>query len=169
MITGNCEHTWAKCGSYDRVKLLFRLADIPHVFKRWRSRIINRQSLFLRYEDETSSHRPMKVVNVERLRQINPEIPATAFRSSSLPAMDDAYPRMLFTQETLDCRVRRMEFSFLGWSMCFCSCSYVECLSASALKFKRPLLTNELLVDSNNAFFSHIRDSHNGETFNFNL
>ena len=26
MITGDCEHTWAKCGSYDRVKLLFRLA-----------------------------------------------------------------------------------------------------------------------------------------------
>ena len=25
MITGDCEHTWAKCGSYDRVKLLFRL------------------------------------------------------------------------------------------------------------------------------------------------
>ena len=28
MITGDCEHTWAKCGSYDRVKLLFRLAQL---------------------------------------------------------------------------------------------------------------------------------------------
>ena len=163
--------------------------DIPHVLKRWRSRIINNQSLFLRYEDEISSDRQMKVVNVEGLRKINPEIPASAFRSGSLPAMDDAYPMMIFTKETLlkafeaarldfvvyllpavcanmvlRCksldRVRRMELSFLGWSMCIYYYSYLESLSASSLKFEHPLLTKELLVDLSNALFCHIYGIH---------
>ena len=43
----------------------------------------------------------MKVVKVEGLWKINPEIPGSAFRSGSLPAMDDAYPMMIFTKETL--------------------------------------------------------------------
>ena len=181
-----CKDTDGSLGGLEMINVpeVMRCNDIPHVLKRWRSRLINNKSLFLRYEDEANRDGQMMAVNVEGLWKINPEIPASAFRSGSLPAMDDAYPIMIFTKETLlkafgakrldfvvcllpavcgnmvlRCKsldhVRRMELAFLGLSMCIYYYSYLESISASSINFELPLRTRELLVDLSNALFFH--------------
>lgn len=163
-----------------------RCNDIPHILKRWRSRLINNTDLFLRPPDQTCVPETRRAVNVEGLRALNPEIPTSAFRSGSLPAMDDAYPAMIFTKDTLmkafnadrfdyivyllpavcanvvfRCktitRQRRIELAFLGWTVCIYYYSYIDSL---VVKFEHSILTKELLVDLSNALFCHIFGLH---------
>ena len=166
-----------------------RCNDIPHILKRWRSRLINNRSLYLRYEDEVSGESKTKTVSADELRALNPGIPLSAFRSGSLPAMDDAYPAMIFTAETLKKAVerdrldfvvyllpavcglvvlrckkierrRRLEIAYLGWSICVYYYSYLESLSRAGKKFEHAILTKELLVDLGNALFCHMYGLH---------
>ena len=165
-----------------KVPQINRCNDIPHILKRWRSRLINNKDLFLRCPDQTCISETRLAVNVEGLRELNPEIPPSAFRSGSLPAMDDAYPAMIFTKDTLmkafkaerfdyivyllpavcanvvfRCktitRQRRIELAFLGWTVCIYYYSYIDSL---VVKFEHSILTKELLVDLSNALFCHI-------------
>ena len=161
-----------------------RCNDIPHILKRWRSRLINNKDLFLRCSDDVCASETKQAVNAEGLHTLNPEIPSSAFRLGSLPAMDDAYPAMIFTKDTLlkawkagrldyvvyllpavcanfifRCktitRQRRIELAFLGWTICIYYFSYLDTLGARC-GTHHAVLTKELLVDLSNALFCHI-------------
>ena len=85
------------------IPVISRCNDIPHILKRWRSRLVNHPKLFLTFQTEVCSDQgiPTWLVNVDVVRTLNPRIPNSAFRVGSMPAMDDTYPRMIFNIETM--------------------------------------------------------------------
>ena len=161
--------------------------DIPHILKRWRSRMITSQCLFLSQEAESlfQQDASSNCLNAGVIQHLNPMIPQSAFRVGSLPAMDDSYPAMIFTPETLmkawDCkrfdvflfllpavcaiivfrnktisRAIRMQLAYLGLCTCIFYYSYVDDCGQCGLRFRSPIMTKELLVDMSNALLCQI-------------
>ena len=160
--------------------------DIPHILKWWRSRLICSEHLFLSCEREKLFCTGESVsisLNAKLIRDLNGKIPLSAFRVGSIPSMDDSYPLMIFTVETflaawdaqrLDAaiyllpavcaqvvfrnkkitRVIRLKVAYLGWCLCIYYYSYLE--DCSELKFRRPIISKELLVDLCNALLCQI-------------
>ena len=146
--------------------------DIPHINKRWRRRLVNNVSLSWSVEATGEM-----MLSPSVLMGINPQIPASAFRRGSMPAMDDTYPRLMFTVETLLCawthehwgavlyllpvvcsrivfyhkgvsRVDRFRLAFLGWCLCNFYYSYLDDCGE---RLNNPILSRDLLVDMANA------------------
>ena len=159
--------------------------DIPHILKRWRSRLV-KNNLFVSAEMEARADAGEDVgfVNSEVLRIVNPNIPSSAFRNGAMASMDDAYPLMIFTTETLlnawdkgargmfmfllpavcaqivfraeISRERRLTFAYLGLFLCVYYFSYLEDCTIIGQKFKSPIFTKDLLVDMTNALICQI-------------
>ena len=154
------------------IPVVKRCNDIPHINKRWRRRLVNSANLFWSAE----ATREM-ILNPSVIMDINPRIPASAFRRGSMPAMDDTYPKLIFTIETLLCawkrehwgavldllpvvcsrivfyhkgisRVDRFRVAFLGWCVCNFYYSYLDDCGD---RLNNPILSRELLVDMSNA------------------
>ena len=155
-----------------RIPVIKCCNDIPHINKRWRRRLVNNANLFWSAE----ATREM-ILNPSVIMDINPHIPASAFRRGSMPAMDDTYPKLIFTIETLLCawkhehwgavlfllpvvcsrivfyhkkisRVDRFRVAFLGWCVCNFYYSYLEDCGD---RLNNPILSRDLLVDMSNA------------------
>lgn len=161
--------------------------DIPHILKRWRSRLITSQCLFLPQEAELlfQQEPASGCLNAGVIQQLNPLIPKSAFRVGSLPAMDDSYPAMMFTIETLmkawDCkrlgaflfllpavcaiivfrhksisRDIRMKVAYLRLCMCIFYYSYMDDCRHYGLRSRSSIPTKELFVDITNALFCQL-------------
>ena len=156
--------------------------DIPHILKRWRSRLVRNQQLFVSAdtEDHWRAGESFSVVNSDAIKETNPNIPSGAFRSGAMVAMDDSYPRMIFTVETLLAawdrgaidlfvfllppvcaqivfrtngitREQRMSIAYLGWFSCVYYFCYIEDCAKLGRRFQWPVVTKELMVDLANA------------------
>ena len=150
--------------------------DIPHINKRWRRRLVSNERLVLSVEACHRQDMRNLTVNTDVMRSINPNIPDSAFRNNSLATMDDSYPLMIFTVDSLwgawasqnwgafcyllpvvcsqvvfraktISREKRFEFAFLGWAFCHLYYSYLN--SCTGLHY--PIMTRELIVDMSNA------------------
>ena len=77
--------------------------DIPHILKRWRSRLVRSEHLFVSAvaEERWRSGEMFCAVNSNALKEANPNIPSSAFRGGAIVSMDDSYPAMMFTVENL--------------------------------------------------------------------
>ena len=156
--------------------------DIPHILKRWRSRLVRNQQLFVSAdaEEQWRSGGKFSAVNSNALKEANPNIPSSAFRSGAIVSMDDSYPAMMFTVENLLAawdrgaldlfvfllppvcaqvvfrnnvimRHQRMSIAYLGWFLCMYYFCYIEGCGTLCRRFQWPLFTKELTVDLANA------------------
>lgn len=84
------------------IPIPFYTNDIPHILKRIRARLVNHKALYLTMEAEVlGSQRKKNVVTPELIMGLSKSCPACAFRTGSMPSMDDYYPRKLFNWTVL--------------------------------------------------------------------
>lgn len=81
----------------------FYTNDIPHILKRIRARLVNHKALYLTIAAERlgSERNKKNVVTPQIIMGLSKSCPACAFRTGSMPSMDDYYPTKLFNWTVL--------------------------------------------------------------------
>lgn len=80
-------------------ELPFYTADVPHILKRCRTRLVQHEELFL-LPQPVKGPKPWFAVTSERILR-SPNVPSCVFRKGSLPSMDDYYPAKLFNWKVM--------------------------------------------------------------------